>query len=107
MGVRYKLATYSLALDHADGGPKARGFALILGISLASIDYLEAVIKAEILKTPIAATRTNPPHGVNGVVEFPIKGIGERTGTVVTLRTVWLVSEVGAAPRLLSALLKP
>lgn len=105
--MRYKLATYSLALDHAEGGPKARGFALILGISLASIDYLETVIKAEILKTLITATRSNPPHGINCVVEFPIEGIGKRTGIVVTLRTVWLVSEVEAAPRLLSALLKP
>jgi hypothetical protein len=38
-GVRYKLATYSLAIDHRDGGPKAQAFAAILGISQHSIQY--------------------------------------------------------------------
>lgn len=30
IGVRYKLATYSLDPFHEDGGPKAKGFAQIL-----------------------------------------------------------------------------
>jgi hypothetical protein len=41
-GVRYKLATYSLDVDHKDGGPKAKGFKRILGITIKDIGYLEA-----------------------------------------------------------------
>jgi len=81
-GVRYKLATYSLAPDHRDGGPKAKGFAEMLGISLRSIRHLENEIKAGILEVPISATRPNPPHGIHCVVEFPIRGLGRRQGTV-------------------------
>ena len=36
-GVREKLSGYSLNTSHEDGGPKARGFELILGITIADI----------------------------------------------------------------------
>jgi len=103
--VRYKLATYSLAPDHRDGGPKAKGFAEMLGISLRSIRHLENEIKAGILEVPISATRPNPPHGIHCVVEFPIRGLGRRQGTVVMLRTVWM-SHPQDPPRLLTAYLR-
>jgi hypothetical protein len=48
-GVRVKLATYSLDVTNKDGAPKARGFELILGITIDAIDYLEAQILARIL----------------------------------------------------------
>jgi hypothetical protein len=38
VGVRHKLATYSLNSAHEDGGPKARGFKRILGIAIDDID---------------------------------------------------------------------
>ena len=57
-GVRYKLETYTLDITHKDGGPKARGFLVILGITLRDIDYLEAEIMAGILD---AQTITSPP----------------------------------------------
>lgn len=47
--MRVKLATYSLDVTNKDGAPKARGFELILGITIDAIDYLEAQILARIL----------------------------------------------------------
>lgn len=105
-GVRYKLATYSLAINHRDGGPKAQAFASILGISQNSIQYLETEIRAGILVAPVSAMRRNPPHGIHCVVDLPIRGLGNRRDTVVRLRTVWM-SNPQAPPRLVSAYLKP
>ncbi len=39
-GITDKLAAYCLDLAHEVGGPKARGFAQILGIGIADIAYL-------------------------------------------------------------------
>jgi len=106
LGVREKLATYSLALDHHRGGSKAKGFKVVLGISMASIDHLEAEIRTGILKAPVTTARKNPPYGVNCVVEFPIRGVGERSEVFAQLRAVWLVRRE-VPPRLVSAYLKP
>ena len=62
IGVRDKLSGYSLNTEHGHGGPKARGFARILGITLDSIDYLEAQICASVMRAPISKVRANPPH---------------------------------------------
>jgi hypothetical protein len=105
-GIRYKLTTYSLNINHPVGGPKARGLASILGISLASALHLEAEIRRGILQTPIAAIRENPPYGTNCVVDFSIQGIGVRSEISARMRTVWQAKQ-GAPPRLLSAYLKP
>jgi hypothetical protein len=50
IGVRYKLETYSLNVTNEAGAPKARGFELILGISIKDIEYLEAQILARVLE---------------------------------------------------------
>jgi hypothetical protein len=71
-GVRYKLATYSLNPFHENGGGKAKGFAQILGITIASIDYLEAEICMAIQVRPITAVRESP-FGVRCVVAFPLQ----------------------------------
>jgi hypothetical protein len=105
-GIREKLAGYSLDRNHPVGGPKARGFLKVLGISMASIEYLEAEIRAGILRAPITTTRKNPHDGINCVVEFPIRGVGTRSEIVVKLRTVWLLRH-DFPPRLISAYLKP
>jgi hypothetical protein len=107
IGVRYKLETYSLDPTHKDGGPKARGFELILGITIETIDYLQAQILARILDTPIREVRDNPPHGVKCTVDMPISGTGAKTDRIINVRTVWAFDRPDAPPRLASAYPKP
>jgi hypothetical protein len=102
-GVRSKLETYSLDVTNEVGAPKARGFELILGITIDAIDYLEAQILARILDTPISEIRDNPPHGVNCVVDIQVRGIGAKADRVAPVRTVWIISTPGDPPRLVSA----
>ncbi len=106
-GVRYKLQTYSLDINHDTGGPKARGFEQILGITIDAIDYLEAQILARLLETPVSTIEENPPYGVNCVVDMPIAGIGAKADRVANVRTVWAIEQPGAPPRLVSAYPKP
>jgi hypothetical protein len=107
LGVRVKLETYSLDLTHNDGGAKARGFELILGITIDAIDYLEAQIMARVLDTPICEIRENPPYGVNCVVDMPISGIGAKADRVANVRTVWVLDHPGGPPRLVTAIPRP
>jgi hypothetical protein len=107
VGVRYKLATYSLDLAHKYGSPKARGFELILGITIDAIDYLEAQIMARILDTPVSDIRDNQPYGVNYLVNIQVRGIGAKGGCVINVRTVWTFEDPGAPPRLVTAIPKP
>ena len=106
-GLRYKLETYSLDVNHNDGGPKARGFELILGITIDAIDYLETQILARVLDTPISEVRDNPPHGVNCAVDIQVRGIGATADRVATVRTAWIISTPGDPPRLVNAFPKP
>ncbi len=106
-GVREKLSTYSLAATHSDGGPKAQGLAQILGITSQSLDYLEDEIYDRIQVTRISSVRQNPPHGVNCVVQFSIRGVGPYSGRIARLRTVWEFASSDSPPRLVTAFLKP
>lgn len=106
VGVRRKLITYSLDMDHEVGGPKAQGFALILGITIDAVDYLEEEIRTGILETPVCAVRLNPPHGVNCVVDLPLRGLGDKRRRMVILRTAWILSNPTGSPRLTSAYIK-
>ncbi len=101
--MRSKLATYSLDVTNDDGAPKARGFELILGITIDAIDYLEVQILARILDTPISEIRDNPPHGVNCVVDIQVRGIGAKADRVAPVRTGWIISTPGDPPRLVTA----
>jgi uncharacterized protein len=103
-GLRIKLETYSLDVTHPSGGPKARGFERILGITIDAIEYLEAQILARLLDTPVTKIRDNPPHGVNYVVDIQVRGIGAKADRVITVR---IISAPGDAPRLVTALPKP
>ena len=105
--MRDKLSGYSLNTEHGHGGPKARGFARILGITLDSIDYLEAQICASVMRAPISKVRANPPHGVNCVVEFPLGGVGRHVGRATIVRTVWELAGPDTPPRLLTAFPRP
>jgi hypothetical protein len=106
-GVRLKLATYSLDPANEKGGPKARGFALILGITAKDIDYLEGAIQTGALALPVSSVRDNPPWGINCVVTVPVRGRGEQKERVVNVRTAWAFDHGASPPRLASAYLKP
>jgi hypothetical protein len=105
--VREKLVGYSLNPLHREGGPKARGFEWILGITIENLGYLEAAIEAGILSVPVASVRHNPPYGFNCVIEFPLSGNAAKSGRAATLRTVWRIGSPGAPPHLNTAFLKP
>jgi hypothetical protein len=106
VGVRHKLATYVLNGGHRDGGPKARGFEQILGITIESVHYLKSEITAGILHAPVIAVRHNPPYGVNCVVDLAVRGMGPKRECVANVRTVWEFADRGSAPRLVSAYIK-
>jgi hypothetical protein len=106
-GVRYKLETYSLDVTNEVGAPKARGFDLILGITIDAIEHLEAQILARVLDTPVSDVRNNPPYGIRCTVDMPIRGIGVKADRVVRVRTAWEIAESGDPPRLVTAYPKP
>ena len=62
-GITEKLVTYSLNIDHPDGGPKARGFEQTLGITLADVDHLAKTLRREVLDAVITNVRDNAPFG--------------------------------------------
>lgn len=105
--MREKLAGYSLNAAHEDGGPKARGFERILGITIGDAEYLEAAILAGIEHMQIESTRDNAPYGVNCVVDVPVAGVGEKSARVVEVRTIWELTDATARPRLVSAYVRP
>jgi Domain of unknown function (DUF6883) len=105
-GLRYKLETYSLNATHSVGGAKARGFELILGITIDAIEYLETQILARIMDTPIREVRDNAPYGVKCVVDVQVSGIGAKAGRVAIVRTVWALDGPGVPPRLVTAIPK-
>lgn len=106
-GVRSKLEAYSLDLAHETGGAKALGFAQILGITLASVDYLEAEIHRAVQVHPISAVKAGSPFGLRCVVVFPLPGLGIHRLRAVPLRTVWEFADPGSCPRLVTAFLRP
>jgi uncharacterized protein DUF6883 len=107
LGVREKLVGYSLDLTNEVGGPKARGFRLILGITMADVDYLERVLRNGILTAPVCEIRDNAPYGINCMVAVPVQGLREKSKRIVGVRTVWEIATVETPPRLVSAFPRP
>jgi len=105
--VRRKLIGYSLDPTNEVGGPKARGFALILGITVADVGYLEGAIQTGVLTVPISGIRDNPPWGTSCVVVIPVRGIGEKNGRVIGVRTAWLFTSPYDPPRMTTAFPRP
>ena len=101
-----KLATYVLNSCHPKGGPKARGFADILEITLEDVDYLDVQIREGVLRTPISAVRQNPPYGINCVVEISVRGLGAKSDRIASVRTVWVIANPDTPPRLVTAYIK-
>ena len=106
-GIQEKLLSYSLDATHEKGGPKARGFERILGITREDVEHLEEAIIAGIETESIDAVRDNAPHGVNCVIDVPVRGLGDKEDRLVNVRTVWELTGEDAAPRLVSAYVKP
>jgi Domain of unknown function (DUF6883) len=102
-GVRDKLATYSLDVTHERGGPKARGFELMLGITIDDIEYLAEAIEAGILEIAVSEVRENSPYGFNCAVSVPIRGLDAKSDRTLDVRTVWEITDPAAAPRLVTA----
>lgn len=102
-GITEKLVTYSLKLDHPKGGAKAKGFAQILGITLADVDYLANALRAGVLVTAITDVRENPPFGWVCEVRMPVKGLGHRSNRVIFIETAWHLEHSDDRPRLVTA----
>lgn len=105
-GIDDKLRAYSLVTDHQDGGPKANGFLVMLGITVDSIDYLERQIRLGIAATPISVVRPGPPGGVHCTVQFQIAGPGRYSHRTASLRTGWELTGPMERPRLTTAFLR-
>jgi hypothetical protein len=75
----------------------------MLGITVETINYLEAEILAGILDARIMSVRHNPPYGFTCAVDFPLRGVGEYRRRVVNLRTVWELASADSHPRLVNA----
>jgi hypothetical protein len=105
-GVRRKLSTYSLDQAHQSGGPKARGFELILGITIRDIGYLEGAIQTGVQLVGISEVRDRLAYGFVCGVRIPVRGLGGKSGRTVMVTTAWMLDEPGAAPRLVNALIR-
>jgi hypothetical protein len=104
--VHRKLATYSLAVGHRRGGPKAVLFERLLGITHEHVDHLAMEIRAGVLTSPVSRVRDNPPHGLNCQVLIPVRGMGIHHRRVMAVTTGWELRYVGDRPRLVSAYIK-
>jgi hypothetical protein len=106
IGIEEKLRDYSLDLDHMDGGPKANGFLVMLGISLECIEYLEDQIRAGIATTPISTVKFGAPGTVICTVQFQIAGFGRYIERTASLRTNWELAGPLERPRMTNAFLR-
>lgn len=107
VGIHKKLTDYSLNPTHERGGPKARGFQQILGITLKDASYLESEIRAGILVEPVSGIRPAIPTGFSCLVEVPVRGLGAKDNRLIVVRTAWLLSDPKSLPRMTTAFLKP
>jgi hypothetical protein len=107
IGVREKLIGYSLDLTHESGGPKARGFGQILGITISHVACVEEAIMTGILTAPVQTVRDNRLHGFNCLVEFTLSGVDQKATRVVDLKTIWELASPASPPRLITAYLRP
>lgn len=101
--MRRKLATYSLAMEHEVGGPKAFRFRQVLGITLADIHHLAAEIAPGVLTEPVTRLRPKPDGTVGCGVLVPVRGVRIHENRVVAVTTGWELRYVGDRPRLVTA----
>jgi hypothetical protein len=106
IGIAEKLRTYSFDLDHEDGGAKAKGFLVMLGLDIHSIDYVEQEIRLGISQTPIQTVRSNGAFGYQCAVQFRIAGTESYSHRTADIRTVWALVASDARPRMITAFLR-
>lgn len=92
-----KLAGYALDPGHPRGRHKARVFRAALGIGPAEADWLRDAILAGLAGAEAVVDGADS-HGTRHRVDLALRR-GTRSAVV---RTVWIVREVGAAPRLVT-----
>lgn len=105
-GVHEKLTSYSLNLDHRDGGDKARLFRGVLGLTAADVDYLAEALRDGLASTPVRRVRTNPPHGVLCDVWITVRGVGAHVERTAIVRTAWEIRHEEDPPRLVTAYIR-
>jgi hypothetical protein len=106
-GIKERLRDYSLEADHERGGPKAKGFRVILGVDSASIDYLDERIGDGINSTAIALVEPREASAAFCLVVFRIAGPERYSHRTAWLRTGWIFSGPAERPRLVTAYLRP
>jgi hypothetical protein len=102
-GITEKLVTYSLNLDHPSGGPKAKGFQQILGITLADVDHLAHALSTGVLTAAITEVRVSPSATFTCGVRVPVAGLRERSAHVISVKTGWHLRHADDRPRLVTA----
>jgi hypothetical protein len=105
VGVHHKLETYSLVLEHDEGGHKAYVFAQALGITHRDVDHLAAEIGRGLATQPVTRVEMTP-HGLRCQVLIPVRGVGIHRRRVVVVTTGWGLRYVGDRPRLVTAYVK-
>lgn len=98
-----KLAGYSLKPDHVGGGRKAEGFASVLRITMADLDYLAETLLDGIRITPMSRIRLAGRHGVHCEVIVAVRGLRDRADRTAHVLTAWEIRWDGDAPRLITA----
>jgi hypothetical protein len=101
--VHEKLTDYSLNPDHATGGPKAAGFARILGITARDLDYLADALLVGVREMPVSEVRDRGVHGIHCGVIVRVRGLEQHAGRVANVLTSWEIRWDGDAPRLVTA----
>jgi hypothetical protein len=102
-GITEKLVTYSLNLDHSSGGPKAKGFQQVLGITLADVDHLAHALTTGVLIATITEVRVSPSATFTCGVLVPVVGLHERSTRVISVKTGWHLRHADDRPRLVTA----
>jgi hypothetical protein len=102
-GITEKLVTYSLNIDHRSGGPKAKGFQQILGITLADVDHLAHALTMGVLTATITEVRVSPSAAFTCGVLMPVAGLRQRRTRVISVKTGWHLRHADDRPRLVTA----
>jgi len=95
---RRKLVDYLISETHAVGKSKAKFFRL-LGFNETTVSELEQGL-LEIAQTGQVKERVDSLHGTKYVIEGSLKTLH---GTLVQVRTIWIVESDDHAPRFVTA----
>lgn len=106
VGVREKLARYSLAAAHPSGGPKAALFAQLLGITVEQVEHLAREIERALPGHPVARSWLKADGTAGCGVLIPARGVHIHDARVMPVTTGWELRYLGDRPRLVTAYIK-